>query len=387
MTLTRPVTDSHTAPGTRRILHLRTVTGRGGGPEKTILNSPAFIGGGYEMRLVYFRPTDDSEFDMVERASKVNAQLVDIPEKGPWDVRAWFRLMRELRDFRPHVLHAHDYKTNVLSILFGRLFGVRRMTTLHGNVERTRRLDLYYQTDRWSLPRMDHVVVVSEDLLRHARELGVAEGKCSLVLNAIDHDKFRRVRSAAEARKRLGLDSEGPLIGSIGRLSAEKGFDYLIRAVQELRRTIPNAQLVIVGEGNQRETLETLVRELGLENVVHLVGHQADVVPWLESMDLFVSSSLREGLPNVLLEAMAMEVPVVATEVGGVSGLVLPKVTGLLVKPGDMGRLAIGARQMLKDKQLSCSVVLTARDLITEKFSFERRMLAIRSIYDRLIES
>jgi glycosyltransferase involved in cell wall biosynthesis len=367
------------------VLHLRTITGRGGGPEKTILNSPRSIGPGYDMCLVYFRPRYDPEFDMVERARRLGVQLVDIAETGPCDLRALRQLTGLLRQYRPHVIHAHDYKTNVLALLLGRFFRTRVMTTLHGNVERTRRLNTYYQTDRLTLPRMDHVVAVSRDLHERALQLGVAAGRCTLIHNAIDHQQFRRSCSPAEARGRLGLDPRRLLVGSIGRLSAEKGFDVLIRSFAQVRQAIPQAQLVLVGQGNQRAELERLVCDSGLGDAVRLAGHQTDVAAWLEAMDVFALASLREGLPNVLLEAMAMTVPIVATDVGGIDLLVADGTTGRLVPPSDEGALTEAIGQLLAEEPLRKRLSSAARELIEREYSFERRMASMRAIYDGLL--
>ena len=126
----------------KRILHLRTVSGRGGGPEKTLLNSPRFLADAYIVRLAYIRPWNDPEYDMPERARAIGCSLVDIPERGPADPRTLMRLAQEIRQFRPDLLHAHDYKTNCLAACLGRWFGIPAITTLHGYVTRGRRLDL-----------------------------------------------------------------------------------------------------------------------------------------------------------------------------------------------------------------------------------------------------
>src|SRR5208337_1256707 len=124
------------------------------------------------------------------------------------------------------------------------------------------------------------------------------------------------------------------------RLSEEKGYDLLIRAVDHLIRDGYDAALLVVGEGNQREKLEALLTELGRGDRIRLLGFQSDVVPLYEAMDLFVLSSLSEGLPNVVLEAMALEVPVVATQIAGIPRLIEDGKNGLLVDPGAFEPLA-----------------------------------------------
>src|SRR5262249_38013282 len=146
------------------------------------------------------------------------------------DPRTVWRLIREIKAFRPDILHAHDYKTNVLAVILSRIFGVRAMTTMHGYVSRGGRLEAFYRLDRWALRHMDHVIAVSEDLYDILLGLHVPAAKRSLVHNAIDSEQFVRTRSVTEARRNLGLDPSRPILGAVGRLAPEKGFDLLIRA-------------------------------------------------------------------------------------------------------------------------------------------------------------
>ena len=117
--------------------------------------------------LAYIRPAGDIEFDLPERAARLGVSLVDIPERGPIDFRTVQRLSQLIRTSRPDILHAHDYKTNVLAVLLGRWHRIPVMTTVHGYVSLGGRLNLYYRIDRWALRRMDRVIVVSEDLYTH----------------------------------------------------------------------------------------------------------------------------------------------------------------------------------------------------------------------------
>jgi glycosyltransferase involved in cell wall biosynthesis len=252
-------------------------------------------------------------------------------------------------------------------------------------VERTARLNAYYQTDRWTLPRMDHVIAVSDDLYQRARELGVAAARCTLIRNAIDHTRFRRSRCVSDAKQYLGLDTRSILIGSAGRLSKEKGFEDLIRAVDKILESVPQVQLMILGEGQQRSSLQELIDRLGRQGAIHLVGHQADMISWLEAMDVFALSSLREGLPNVLLEAMSMEVPVVATSVAGIPAIIQQDQTGLLVTAGDQNQLASALQRLILDESLRGRLADRARALICEQFSFRQRMRRVRQVYESIL--
>lgn len=367
------------------VLHLRTVTGRGGGPEKTLLTSPRFIGDGYDLRLAYIRPAGDPSYDMPLRAAKAGATLIDIPERNGFDPQTWRRLVAEIKHSRPAILHAHDYKTNVLAVLLGRRFRLPVMTTMHGYVTRSARLNFYYRIDRWALRRMDCVVVVSADLLSHALSLGLDPAKCVVIENAIDATEFSRRTTVAEAKLRLGLPVDRLVIGAVGRLSEEKGFDRLILAADRLLHNGLDVQVCILGEGDARSELEQLIARLGRQDQIQLAGHQSNTIDWYHAMDVFALSSLREGTPNVLLEAMAMEVPIVATRIAGVPKLIEDGVNGLLIEPDDVQGLTQALTRLMADIELRKRLAQAARQTVATEYSFAVRMQKMRSIYDDLL--
>src|SRR5262249_18451947 len=176
----------------------------------------------------------------------------------------------------------------------------------------------------------------SSDLFAAARGCGVPTNRCALIENGIDTAEFRRRRTVNEAKARQGASAARLVFGAIGRLSPEKGFDLLIRATHTLLQSGHDLELWLVGEGPERPALEGLINSLGMRDRVRLFGYQADVRDCLEAMDVFVLSSLREGLPNVVLEAMALEVPVVATRIAGVPRVIRDQGDGVLVEPGSI---------------------------------------------------
>ncbi|HVS37886.1 MAG TPA: glycosyltransferase [Gemmataceae bacterium] len=369
------------------VLDARVIRGSGGGPDKTLLNSPRFLrDAGYHMICAYLRDPNDPGFETLRRkAEERDAPLVAVDDAGPLDVGVVPRLLRICRRERVSIWHGHDYKTNALGLVLRCFWPMRLVTTVHGWVHHTARTPLYYRLDRLCLPFYDKVICVSEDLYRLCRDCRVPADRCELLENGIDGDEYRRRRSVAEAKRRLGLASDRPLIGAAGRLSAEKGFDILIRAVGQLRRDGVDGDLVIVGEGDERPRLEALIAELGLAGRVRLLGYRTDLPDWYEAMDVFALSSLREGLPNVLLEAMALETPVVATRIAGVPRLVRPEENGLLVEPGSVDELAGALGSLLRDAELGRRLAHAGRQTVETDFSFAVRMEKLRLIYDRLL--
>jgi glycosyltransferase involved in cell wall biosynthesis len=370
------------------VLDLRVVKGSGGGPDKTILNSPRFLEKlGYRMLCVYMHAPDDPGFEQLRtKARRWGATIISVPDRGPLDPGVVPRLARICREHRVKIYHAHDYKSNVLGVLLKRLVPMRIMTTIHGWVQRTWRTPLYYALDRWSLPAYEKVICVSQDLYDTCLAAGVKPERCQVLDNAIDTDEFRRRQSPGEAKRQIGLSPDRLLIGAVGRLSGEKGFDLLIRAVHSLVRAGRDIELAIAGEGDEQANLERLIGELGVAGRVHLLGYQSDMRPVYEAMDVFALSSLREGLPNVMLEAMAMEAPVAATRIAGVPRLVQDGENGLLVEPGSVEELAAALDRLVADNGLRAKLAAAGRRHMETEFSFAVRMERLAAIYDQMLE-
>jgi glycosyltransferase involved in cell wall biosynthesis len=364
------------------ILDARVVTGSGGGPDKTLLNSPRFLEPlGYRMLCAYLHPPDDPGFDVIRKnAERYGAPLVSIPDRGPKDWRVITKLIGLCRRENVAVWHGHDYKTNALGLLLKRFHRMRLVTTVHGWVQHTKKTPLYYKIDKFCLKRYEHVICVSEDLVTECAKAGVPEKRLMLLENGIDADDYRRTKPARDAKATLGLPLDRFVIGAVGRLSAEKGFDVLIRAVKQLN----NVHLAIVGDGGERASLERLIAELELKDRVTLAGWQSDVRGWFEAMDAFALSSYREGLPNVLLEAMALEVPVVATRVNGVPRVVQHEENGLLVEPGDANGLASALSRVIADAGLRERLTVAGRATVEGRYSFRTRMEKLAALYDSM---
>jgi glycosyltransferase involved in cell wall biosynthesis len=286
---------------------------------------------------------------------------------------------------RVQIWHGHDYKSNALGLLLTRLWPMRLVTTVHGWVHQTRRTPLYYWIDRFCLPRYELVICVSEDLYQQCLAAGVPKNRCVLIENAIDTDEYRRRHSAREAKMRLGMVPERLLVGAVGRLSAEKGFDVLIRSADRLLQMGLDVELAIAGEGEERAQLQKLIDDLGRAERIKLLGYRSDLNDLYHAMDVFALSSIREGLPNVVLEALAIEVPVVSTRVAGVPRLLRHEENGLLVEPGSVADLTEALARLLRDEDYSQRLRQAGRETVASRYSFAVRMQKIRAIYDNLL--
>ena len=379
--------DVDPGAGPAVVLEARVVRGSGGGPDKTILKTPRLLeAAGYRTVCAYLRPPGDPGFARIEaKAESYGAELLAVDDRGPLDWRVVPRLLEICRRERVAIWHGHDYKSNLLGLLLASRWPIRLVSTVHGWVHRTRRTPLYYAVDRLCLRRYERVFCVSGDLLETCRALRVPENRLQLLENGVDTDEFSRRLEPAEARRRLGLDPYRPLVGAVGRLSPEKGFDLLIRAAALLVAEGLDFNLAIVGEGDEAPALRSLVEGLGLEGRVHLLGYRPDVAELYQAMDVYALSSLREGLPNVVLEALASAVPVVATRVAGVPDLIRDEVDGLVVDPGSVAGLAESIGRLLRDRGLRGQLAEEGRRRVEARSSFMARTDRLRASYDELL--
>jgi glycosyltransferase involved in cell wall biosynthesis len=331
-------------------------------------------------------PPGDEAFQMLHRrADMAGAALVGIPDHGPLDFGIIREMIRLCREHQVTIWHGHDYKSNALGLIVRWFWPMKLVTTVHGWVQHTRRTPLYYAIDKFCIQRYDEVICVSQDLYEECLRRGVPSPRCHWVHNGIDTEQYRRRQTPLEARRQFRQPLGATVIGAMGRLSEEKGFDLLIRAVSRLLEEGQDIELWIAGEGGQRKELQALIDKLGRPERIRLLGQVDDIHAFFGSLDVFALSSVREGLPNVLLEAMALEVPVVATRIAGIPSLVRDGENGLIVEPGSIDALADGVRRLLIHEPLRLDFAAAARRRIEQVFSFEQRMRKIVAIYDALL--
>jgi glycosyltransferase involved in cell wall biosynthesis len=371
------------------VLELRSVRGTGGGPEKTILHGAAQAGPGVTVTVCYLRDTRDPVFGIDRRASAAGVNYVEVRERHSLDPSIWRPLRDLVRDRRIDIVHAHEYKSDLLAWLLSRSTGAVPLATAHGWTGHSRRERLvYYPADKRVLRRFPVVVAVSNEVKADLVGHGCRPERVHVLLNGIDHRTFRRDPGRVpEARGRFGLANGDIAIGAVGRLEPQKRFDLLIEAFAGVRHAHPMAQLLIAGDGSQKQALQAQIEARRLGSCCSLLGHVDDVPLLHHALDLFVQSSTYEGTPNAVLEAMALETPVVATDVGGTSELVGHGRDGLVVASGDAGALAAAMQTALADGEATRARVAAARRRVETDLSFESRLRALEAIYRELAKA
>ncbi len=311
------------------------------------------------------------------------------------DWRCYVRLWRALRTLKPDLVHTYNIGA-IDAALIARLAGVRRVV----HAERGRdaadprgESRKYRLLRRWLLPFIDRYLAVSSDLQDWLIEkVGIPASRVVCIPNGIDTTTFATVTGANGARPLLG--SFAPpgtvLIGTVGRLDGVKDHAGLISAFCHLCDTLPgerqHLRLILVGEGPQRSALESQIAGTGLSTQIRLLGNRNDVAPLLAEFDIFVLSSIAEGMPGAVLEAMATGLPVVATAVGGVGEVVMAGVTGTLVGASDAKALAAALATYVADKTLRTRHGTAGRERVVARFSLQTMLAAYTELYDGLLK-
>jgi glycosyltransferase involved in cell wall biosynthesis len=371
-----------------RVLELRSVRGAGGGPEKTILHSARLADPSkFAITVCYIRDARDEAFAMDVRAGQIGVDYVEIPERNSFDPSIFPKLRSLVRERAFHIVHVHEYKTDLLGWMLAKVEKVIPLATAHGWTGRlTSRERIYYAVDKRLLARYPRVITVSSEIQSELVRYGCRPDKITVLPNAIDHTAYSRdVVKRRAIRQTLSLSDEETVIGAVGRLESVKRFDLLMEAVARLLGRYPRLRLLIAGEGGRRDELTALQARFGLGSACRLLGQRSDVPLLHQAFDLFVQSSDDEGTANALLEAMALKTPVVATNVGGTRELVTDGAHGLLIRPGDSAVLAEAIERCLVDPDAAAVRASAARRRVEGELSFERRRHRVEEIYQELV--
>ena len=309
------------------------------------------------------------EGELYRRASE-GPDLVPLAPRNEVDLSSAWKLSRIIRDWKPQIVHAHDPHAVAMAGL-ALSFSAPEPRP---RIVASRRVDFHLQGhsfSRWKYRQVDLFIAASRairDILEHD---GIPPHQIVVVHDGIDVAKIGRL-PAVDLHAELWLPHKVPVLVNVGALVAHKGQKHLIDAMPLVLRAVPDAHLVIFGEGELRAALERQIKEHRLEKHVLLPGFRADVLQLMKTADLFVMSSVTEGLGSTVLDAMAMRLPVVATKAGGIPEAVLHGQTGLLVETAEPREMAGAIVRLLKDPALRKRLGDAGHAHVTEQFGVGR---------------
>jgi|SRR5579863_247603 len=294
------------------------------------------------------------------------------------------RLARKLRQFRPAILQTFLFHANLAGRIAGRLAGVKQIVAGIRVAEKRSQARLWL--DRWTNGLVVANVCVSQAVADFSiSQSGLSPRKIVVIPNGVDVARF--AGAAPADLTALGIPRGSQALLTIGRLDRQKGLSTLIEAAAVVIPKFTQAHFLLVGEGPQRPEIERLIHDKGLANRVHLAGWRPDITELLAAGTALILSSLWEGMPNVILEAMAAGLPVVATRVEGTAELVIERSTGLLVPPQSPPELAAAIESILTDPVPAKAMGQLGRERVTSEFSWQKIVDRYSELYRALLES
>lgn len=320
------------------------------------------------------------EGELYRRASE-GPDLVPLAPRTEVDLSTAWKLSRIIRQWKPEIVHAHDphaISMAGLALSFG-------APDPRPPIVASRRVDFHLQShsfSRWKHRQVDLFIAASDAIERVLEQDGIPSSRIVVVHDGIDVAKIQRL-PALSIHPEFWLPSGVPVIVNVGALVPHKGHKFLVDAMPHVRREVPDAHLIIFGEGELQQALERQIKELHVEKHVLLAGFRKDVLQLMKSADLFAMSSVTEGLGSTLLDAMAMKLAVAGTDAGGIPEAVVHGETGLLAPAGDARALAAAIVRLLKDKALRERMGAAGLARVTSQFGVSRLLGGTLRAYQR----
>lgn len=375
-----------------KILHLDTGREWRGGQQQVL-----YLTQGLEERGLVSVVATPQRSLLAQRLRRQDLPVIELPPSSPFSPRTIRTLQQILADRTWHVLHAHTAHAHTLAFLAFRLPPPRPFHRPAFFV--SRRVDFVPARD--PLTRLKYTageqtfLCVSEAIGGILQTYGVPASSVRIVHSGVpvpgsshpddplpvEIDPSVRLREKRDLRLELGLPPEGPLLGNIAQLVEHKGHRHLLDAFARIRGVLPQAHLLLLGSGEMEKDLRRQSARLALDGAVTFAGFRPDAARYLSTMDVFVLSSVEEGLGTSILDAQAARVPVVGTTAGGIPEAVQHDRTGFLVPPGNAEALADAVLRLLQDPELSERMGQAGREWVKDRFSTTRMIEKTLAVY------
>lgn len=358
-----------------RILHSESSKGWGGQENRTLNELIGMRELGHDMAVV-----SQPGARILERAQEAGFPTFEIPMRGAVDLPAMVKLRSLMKSWRADIINTHSGRDTQLAGMAARTIGADRP-----RIVRTRHLALPI-TSRFSYSVLpDQVVTVSRFVGEYLVSAGVPENKITVVPTGIEFSRYEKNPAGGTLKQELGLAPNTRLVGTVAILRYKKGHSEILDAVPQVLARHPETHFVFAGDGPMLQTLTERINQEGLQERVHLLGLRKDVVNILQSIDLFVLPTHQEALGTAFIEAAAMGVPVVGSNVDGVPEVVEHGKTGLLVPALDAARLAAAINELLAAPDMCQRMGQFAGERIRRLYSREAMALGMQTLYCRLL--
>ena len=388
-----------------KVLHLINHFQLGGTERQAVLLLQHLDRNRYDVRLAALSTAGP----LFEEVARIYPDVEEYPLTSFYNYNALkqvIRLRTFLRKNHIRIIHTHEFWSGVLAVIAARFTGTQVIASQRHLRMSDRRAHLWGR--RVLNAVADRVLVNADAIRRQILETSwVVPAKVVVVRNGLAHAENGAHAASSSDRivcderqegfslgyrsaravliNKLGISDTSIIVGTVANLRPVKGHRYLIDAAAQVLQACPNVHFVFIGEGELRNALEGQVKDLGIADNVHFIGHREDARFLASGFDLAVLASLHEGMPNTVLEAMAAGVPVVATAVGGVTEIIVDKETGFLVPPGDTAAMAHCLRSALGQDHLRMAIGMSGHRFVCRTFSVERMVASVQNLYDELL--
>jgi glycosyltransferase involved in cell wall biosynthesis len=355
-----------------KILHIDIEKGFRGGELQVLLLMDGLKKRGHENFLVA------SNALLVKKAKPITESILTINPKRILDFVNIFKISRFIESSKADILHLHTAHSHLVGGIAGKI--------KHKPVIVTRRVDFPIKS-RFKYNRLaDKVIAISKAVENILLEGGVEKNKIVLIPSGIDTAKFDNHKGGEYLFREFNIPDKKLMIGTVAHLTDHKGHTYLLDAIPKVLKEFPHSFFLFVGDGELKNYLRTKSRILGIRDKVFLTGFREDIPEILSILDMFVLPSHLEGLCTSLMDAMYMQVPVVATTAGGIPEVVENGKTGLLVPPKDPNALAGAIIKLLKDEDKRKTFAAEGRKRVLQKFTASEMVEKVEKVYLDLLQ-
>jgi len=356
------------------------------GAERVILTTAKNIDRKFNIILICTRSNDGTSSELMERAKEIGIQVIPVDINGKIDVKAIYNIRKILIKNHVKILHSYDFKSNLYGLFASINLDIKRVITAGGTTRDSLVKKFYMFIDEaFTYKYYNNIIAVSHEICERLTKRNIGKGRIIVIENGIDPSLYDDETYEGNNHEPLPIDKSKRVFAVIGRLFPDKGHRFFLQAFSHVVQNNSLNIALLIGDGPSEEDIKIQIKDLKLENNVFLCGVRKDMKYIYNNVDYIVMPSLTEGLPYVLLEAMLYKVPILATDVGGISSLVKNDVTGYLVPPGDVESLKNDMNKMLNNPEKIKTMAENAYNLVKEEYSARRMVDQIGHLYDTMI--
>jgi len=365
-----------------RILHLISSIGFYGA-ERVILNLiTRLTANEFDSYVSMLCKAGRPNYHLIHKAKMAGKTAFAIRCRGRIDSSSFSHLLAIVKNMKIDVLHCHEPKSQLYGLFVSKLTGLPIIATNHNWVGGTFKVRLYEFLNAFYLRFFDEIVAVSNSVKKRMTSFGIPESKISVIHNGIDINEYtQNVLKKPDILKNFQINQNDKIVGSVGRLYPEKGYKYFIDAAKYTLNIMPNVHFFVAGDGPLRYELIDYTKSLGIEKKVSFIGFRDNIASFYPFMDVYLQTSLTEGMPMAILEAMASGLPVVASDVEGIRDIISHEVDGVLVNSRSSADIAYVIKHIFDNQDDAKRLSRNARDKVIRNFSVQKMARQYEIIY------